>query len=80
MLTKSRFNYLKQGAMIESNTIYCSRRKLYLVISVINCRLKDLVLNFTQTLIFSVSVMYANITLGTVDRKSRRNLDSIIHY
>ena len=60
MLTKSRFNYLKQGAMIESNTIYCSRRKLYLVISVINCRLKDLVLNFTQTLIFSVSVMYAN--------------------
>ena len=69
MLTKSRFNYLKQGAMIESNTIYCSRRKLYLVISVINCRLKDLVLNFTQTLIVSVSVMYANTTLGTVDRR-----------
>ena len=55
MLTKSPFNYLKQGAMIESNTIYCSRRKLYLVISAINCRLKDLVLNFTKTHIFSVS-------------------------
>ena len=69
MLTKSRLNYLNQGAMMESNTIYFSRRKLYLVISAINCRLKDLVLNFTQTLIFSVSVMYANITLGTVDRR-----------
>ena len=50
--------------MIESNTIYCSRGKLYLSAKSFSSQFH------TNSYIFKVSViMYANITLGTVDRR-----------